>query len=169
MVCGRKNRAYLHNSTVTHCKRHHNSTTVHVHPVQCASSNSVGALWQFPIPTPKNLSHVFFCCLDFIRLGSPALMYSPPPPGTLADYFTNLNIADLTQNLSIAPPPIMTTPTPKELRINTPSTFDGTSSKAQRWLDSVQMYIYLNRELYDTDEKQVIFALSFMTENSARV
>lgn len=103
------------------------------------------------------------------NIGSPKISYPPPPPKTLADYFTDLDLADLTQNLSIAPPPIMTTLSPKELRINTPSTFDGTSSKAQRWLDSVWMYIYFNRELYDTDEKQVIFALSFITENSARV
>lgn len=66
----------------------------------------------------------------------------------------------------------MTTPvthSPKELRINTPSKFDGSPSEAQRWLDSVRIYLYLNREIYDSDEKQVIFALSFMTENSAKV
>jgi len=60
-------------------------------------------------------------------------------------------------------------PTPKELRINPPSDFDGSSSKATQWLLSVRLYLHLNQQLYDTDEKKIIFSLSYMTKDSAKV
>ena len=56
---------------------------------------------------------------------------------------------------------------PTELCIGTPEAFDGSYEKSQHWLHAVQFYLLVNKAVYDNDEKQIAFALSYMTKGSA--
>ena len=56
---------------------------------------------------------------------------------------------------------------PMELRIGTPKAFDGSYEKSQHWLHAVQFYLLVNKAVYDNDDKQIAFALSYMTKGSA--
>ena len=56
---------------------------------------------------------------------------------------------------------------PTELRIGTPEGFDGSYEKSQHWLHAVQFYLLVNKAVYDNDDKQIAFALSYMTKGSA--
>ncbi|KIO00898.1 hypothetical protein M404DRAFT_109614, partial [Pisolithus tinctorius Marx 270] len=54
-----------------------------------------------------------------------------------------------------------------ELKIGAPSDFDGNQKNAMSWLYSVQTYLLVNEELYDTDTKKVVYALSYMKKDAA--
>ena len=56
---------------------------------------------------------------------------------------------------------------PTELRIGTPEAFNGSYEKSMHWLHAVQFYLLVNKAIYDTDEKQIAFTLSYMTKGSA--
>ena len=58
---------------------------------------------------------------------------------------------------------------PKELSLNKPEGFTGDHEKFTAWLLSLRTYLMLNGHIYDTDEKQIGFALSYMTGGSALV
>ena len=57
--------------------------------------------------------------------------------------------------------------TPKELSLNKPDGFTGDHEKFTAWLLSVRTYLMMNTHVYDTDEKQIGFTLSYMTGGSA--
>ncbi|KIO05385.1 hypothetical protein M404DRAFT_25506 [Pisolithus tinctorius Marx 270] len=57
---------------------------------------------------------------------------------------------------------------PTELKIGAPSDFDGDQKNAMSWLYSVQTYLLVNEELYDTDTKKVVYALLYMKKGVAR-
>ena len=57
--------------------------------------------------------------------------------------------------------------TPKELSLNKPEGFTGEHEKFTAWLLSLRTYLMLNGHIYDTDERQIGFALSYMTGGSA--
>ena len=65
----------------------------------------------------------------------------------------------------------MSTPVaPKaEIKIKTPDSFDGKPENAKRWIASVQRYLDMNKHIYDTDEKKVLFALSYLQTGPAEV
>jgi len=56
----------------------------------------------------------------------------------------------------------------KELRINTPNNFTGNRDDLENFIQECSLYMTLNGAVYDTDEKRIIFMLSFMTEGTAR-
>ena len=56
---------------------------------------------------------------------------------------------------------------PKELSLNKPGSFTGEHEKFTPWLLSVRTYLMMNAHVYDTDEKQIGFMLSYMTGGSA--
>ena len=56
---------------------------------------------------------------------------------------------------------------PKELSLNKPDGFTGEHDKFTAWLLSVRTYLMMNAHVYDTDEKQISFTLSYMTRGSA--
>ena len=58
-------------------------------------------------------------------------------------------------------------PWPVELKVGHPKPYNGDPAKAKQWITLVLMYITLNLSIYNTGPKQVIFALSFMTEGTA--
>ena len=56
---------------------------------------------------------------------------------------------------------------PKELSLNKPDGFTGEHEKFTAWLLSIRTYLMMNAHVYDTNEKQIGFALSYMTGGSA--
>ena len=58
---------------------------------------------------------------------------------------------------------------PKELSLNKPEGFTGEHEKFTAWLLSLRTYLMMNAHIYDTDEKQIGFTLSYMTGGSALV
>ena len=58
---------------------------------------------------------------------------------------------------------------PKELSLNKPEGFTGEHERFTAWLLSVRTYLMMNTHIYNTDEKQIGFALSYMTGGLALV
>src|ERR1700678_226212 len=56
----------------------------------------------------------------------------------------------------------------KELGINPPTCFSGNRDDLDNFIKDCTLYLTLNRAVYKTDEKQIIFMLSHMTEGTAR-
>src|SRR6202789_2776564 len=56
----------------------------------------------------------------------------------------------------------------KELRINPPTHFTGNRDDLDNFVQDCTLYLTLNRAVYKTDEKQIIFMLSYLTEGTAR-
>ena len=56
---------------------------------------------------------------------------------------------------------------PQELKLGQPPTFDGTPEKARGWFNNVQLYLLVNKEIYNDDDRKIAYALSFMREGSA--
>src|ERR1700678_3477617 len=56
----------------------------------------------------------------------------------------------------------------KELRINPPTHFTGNRDDLDNFIQDCTLYLTLNRAVYETDEKKIIFMLSYMTEGTAR-
>ena len=62
----------------------------------------------------------------------------------------------------------MTSVKPTELCLNTPKVYDGAPATAKYWLNSVRTYLLINQDVYSTNDKKVGYALSFMTEGTAK-
>ena len=56
---------------------------------------------------------------------------------------------------------------PQELKLGQPPTFDGTPEKTREWFNNTQLYLLVNKEIYNDDDRKIAFALSFMREGSA--
>ena len=61
----------------------------------------------------------------------------------------------------------MSSSKPTELHIGAPEAFDGLYDKSTQWLNAVRFYLLVNDKVYDTDNKMIAFALSYMTKGSA--
>lgn len=55
-----------------------------------------------------------------------------------------------------------------ELKLKTPMIFSGKQEELDEFLDSVELYLDINDEIYNTDKKKIGFALSFMDEGDAK-
>ena len=53
---------------------------------------------------------------------------------------------------------------PKEVKIKTPTKFKGEKDKVTKFIREVELYLHINKHIYDTDEKKIVFMLSFMTD-----
>ena len=56
---------------------------------------------------------------------------------------------------------------PQELKLGQPPSFDGTPEKARGWFNNVQLYLLVNKDIYNDDDRKIAYALSFMKEGSA--
>src|SRR5580692_2832023 len=56
----------------------------------------------------------------------------------------------------------------KELRVNPPTHFTGNREDLDNFIQDCTLYLTLNGAVYETDEKQIIFMLSYMTEGTSR-
>jgi hypothetical protein len=54
------------------------------------------------------------------------------------------------------------TTTAKKVKLRTPTNFHGAQELTTKFLQEVKMYMRANAEIYNTKEKKVLFALSFM-------
>ena len=55
----------------------------------------------------------------------------------------------------------------KEIKLNPPKTFDGSREKFRKFLQDAELYMTINKKLYDNDLVKIGFVLSFMTEGQA--
>jgi Ty3 transposon capsid-like protein/Zinc knuckle len=60
-----------------------------------------------------------------------------------------------------------TTTMSREVKIRPPLDFVGDRTQTKKFLQSIDLFIQVNPDTYDTDEKKVALALSFMTEGTA--
>lgn len=58
-------------------------------------------------------------------------------------------------------------PNDKEIKIGTPSVFDGDRKKMKQFIAEVKLYLTCNQGIYDTDTKKICFALSYMKGGTA--
>jgi Domain of unknown function (DUF4939) len=63
------------------------------------------------------------------------------------------------QTITMAQP----TNRPKELNLNKPETFDGNRNNFKDFLQTVEVYMDVNYETYNSDLRKIAFVLSFMT------
>ena len=61
----------------------------------------------------------------------------------------------------------MAAPSPKEIKLGTPTPYDGDRDKLDNFLMEIEMYIMINNKIYDTPKKKIIFTLSYMKEETA--
>jgi hypothetical protein len=57
--------------------------------------------------------------------------------------------------------------TPREIKLCSPTPFSGDPEKTLKFLQELELYITMNLQIYDTDERKIIFALSFMKGGTA--
>ena len=55
----------------------------------------------------------------------------------------------------------------KEYGTRKPDDYDGDRKEIQRFLLNCKVYLQVNKHIYDTDESQIAFVLSFMNEKEA--
>jgi hypothetical protein len=60
-----------------------------------------------------------------------------------------------------------TPPAPREIKVRVPTDFVGEPTKTKKFIQECELFIRVNFAIYDTEEKKVIFALSFMTGGTA--
>ena len=63
----------------------------------------------------------------------------------------------------------MTTTKPTELCLGTLEAYDSSFDKSRSWINMVQFYLAVNKAVYDTDEKKIAFAHSYITKGSALI
>ena len=59
------------------------------------------------------------------------------------------------------------TPKMREIKLNPPKPFSGKRSELRRFLQDCEVYLFINKELYDNDDKKVAFVLLFMNGGDA--
>src|ERR1700678_4155586 len=55
----------------------------------------------------------------------------------------------------------------KKLKINPPTDFTGNRDDLENFIQDCTLYLTLDRAVYETDEKQIIFMVLYMTEGTA--
>ena len=69
--------------------------------------------------------------------------------------------------IAMATPAAATTGSPKELHVNTPTPFEGDRSKLRTFLLNCKLYLLVNQEIYNHDDKKIAFVLSYLTGEDA--
>ena len=59
------------------------------------------------------------------------------------------------------------TPKPIELKLSPPKAFTGKREDLKKFLQDVKLYLHVNKKIYDNDDKQISFALSYMNDGDA--
>ena len=58
-------------------------------------------------------------------------------------------------------------PTIKKTELNPPKVFTGKRTNLQRFLQDTFVFLMINKEHYNTDDKKIAFVMSFMTDGDA--
>ena len=53
------------------------------------------------------------------------------------------------------------------VKLNLPKAFDGSRDKFKKFLQTAEIYLGINKKVYDDDLKKIGFILSFMTKGQA--
>ena len=61
----------------------------------------------------------------------------------------------------------MTSSAPKEICLNNPKTFDGDRNNLNKFIQSCNAYLELNRDIFNSDKRKILFILSYITEGTA--
>ncbi|KIK77152.1 hypothetical protein PAXRUDRAFT_17685 [Paxillus rubicundulus Ve08.2h10] len=96
--------------------------------------------------------------------------FSAGPAGKLlleADSSSDKEESDSDTTPDLPDPNTTMTMKPTELKIGTPSFFDGNTDDAAQWMYSVIAYLNPNEEVYTNDKKKIIAILSFMNKGTA--
>ena len=101
---------------------------------------------------------------------------TPSRPGTPVNPFNQSYAPPFSQTHGLytetaIPVPVMTSAlrsNGKEIRINNPAEFDGNREHLNSFLQDCHLYLALNHETYDGEEKKIIFILSYMTKGTAK-
>ena len=91
---------------------------------------------------------------------NPFLTQTPTPT-------TQTNMSNQPTTSTVASTISTTHQKPQELKLGQPPSFDGTSEKARGWFNNTQLYLLVNKEIYNDNDRKITFALSFMREGSA--
>ena len=54
-----------------------------------------------------------------------------------------------------------------EIKLNLPKTFSGKQTNLNKFIQDVTLYLAVNQEVYNNDEKKIAFLLSYMTDRNA--
>ena len=54
-----------------------------------------------------------------------------------------------------------------ELHIGTPEAYNGSFKTWRQWLNAVQLYLLVNKDVYNNNDKKIAFVLSYMTKGFA--
>src|SRR5271166_4756723 len=74
----------------------------------------------------------------------------------------------ITPTLSFHIPPNMANQgTPKEIGINKPTPFTGDRQKVNSFIQECNIYLTVNKGIYNTDEAKIAFILSYLTDKVA--
>ena len=98
---------------------------------------------------------------------------TPTSPVTRNPFYTQTLTPTTQTNMSNQPgtssvaSTIATTQKPQELKLGQPPTFDGNPEKARGWFNNTQLYLLVNKDIYNDDDRKIAFVLSFMREGSA--
>ena len=54
-----------------------------------------------------------------------------------------------------------------EIKLKLPKTFSGKQTNLNKFIQDVTLYLAVNQEVYNNDEKKIAFLLSYMTDRNA--
>src|SRR5271168_3230287 len=94
-----------------------------------------------PRPEPFNPFHLY---------RSPTPTPLPPTPAPMTDVVMNDNDSKI-----------------KEVKLNPPKPFDGKRENLRKFVQDGELYLMINKKIYDDDLKKIGFFLSFMNEGDA--
>ena len=86
--------------------------------------------------------------------------YTPTPTTTTQTNMSNQPGTSTTAQMAAATKP-------QELKLGQPATFDRDPTKARGWFNNTQLYLLVNKDIYNDDDRKIAFVLSFMREGSA--
>ena len=115
---------------------------------------------QEELDNSLDLSHQLSASLTLSQTSTPP---SPIPITTQSTFPL------LSPPLPTPPVAMTTTIKPIKLRIGTPEAYDGSFETLRQWLNAVQLYLLVNEDVYNNNDKKIVFVLSYMTKGSALI
>ncbi|PPQ95184.1 hypothetical protein CVT25_001092, partial [Psilocybe cyanescens] len=93
-------------------------------------------------------------------------------PGLLSgeEYFTDASEnSELNETQMVDQQMTIDTPKTRELSLSKPMPFNGEQFKSKKFLQECILYMGINKDVYDTEPKQIAFILSYMQEGNTVV
>jgi len=93
---------------------------------------------------------------------------------------TPITLTDMSQSSNLPPapmedaaplanstPPVIINTSQKEVKMNMPTLFIGDRKKLEEFLIETDMYLTMKNEMYNNNQRKIIFILSFMKDRKA--